>query len=427
MILYVIIILVLASFVFAFLGARTWHWGYVLLVEAIFLASVGAFIFAAEVVRINGVYRAQINKDEKQLADVTAEVDGLRNGSKDTAVLGRLRVGDNGAKMAEDADSIPSLEDMDHDLLIATRRRGRVWRNVTPAGVDPKTGNVKVTITSPTPAGIKGNSVLYLFEEGPPAQAGPNGPRGPQYLGEFNVTQAAGQSVSLTPTVPLEPSDFESKRLAASKGPWTMYETMPADSYEIYTGMTEDQLKQLLPKQSINEYIRHGKPATADDSPWRKVGYDDNGVQLPAEEMSKATKILYERRLRDYAAEIDDLLRRRIAMLADVDATKKDIDELTAAEDVGKKLQAFRTDERQKLTADLAGVTKEREAIEKHLAQVEQLLAKARELTNQEMARNRQMVAELAARQVHSQPANNNNGTSAPAKRPDSLALNRSK
>jgi hypothetical protein len=421
MILYIIIGLVLASFVFTFLGARTWHWGYVILVEAIFLASVGAFILAAEVVRINAVYRSQITKDEKQLADANADVDALRNGTKDGAVLGRLRAGETPAKMAEDADAIPSLEDMDHELLIETRRRGRVWRNVTPAGVDPKTGNVKVTITAPTPAGIKGNSVVYLFEEGPPQQAGPGGPRSPMFLGEFNVTQAAGQNVTLTPTVPLAPTDFESKRVAASKGPWTMYETMPADAYEIYAGMTEDQLKQLLPKQSVNEYLRHGKPATADDSPWRKVGYDDNG-QLPAEEMAKATKVLYERRLRDYSTEIDELLRRRINMLADIDATKKDIDELTAAEEVGKKLQAFRTDERQKLTTDLAGITKERDTIEKHLAQLQQLLAKARQLTVEAMARNQQMVAELSARQLHKQPANN--GTSAPAKRPD-LALNR--
>ena len=405
MILYVLIILVLASFVFAFLGARTWHWGYVLLVEAIFLASVGFFIFAAETLRINGVYRAQINKSEKELANLNADVDALRNGTKDGGVLNRLRAGETPAKMAEDADSIPSLEDMDHELLIATRRRGRVWRNVTPAGVDPKTGNVKITITSPTPAGIKGNSVVYLFEEGPPQQPGPNGPRSPQYLGEFNVVQAAGQSVTLTPTVPLQPTDPESRRVAASKGPWTMYETMPADRYEIYAGMTDDQLKQLLPKQSVNEFLKNGKPATADDDPWRKFGYDENGQQLPADQMAKATKILYERRLRDYAVEIDELLKRRISMLADVDAVKKDIDELTAAEEVGKKLQAFRTEERQKLATDLAGVTKEREAIEKHLAQVEQLLAKARQLTAETMAHNEQLVAELAARQLHTQPS----------------------
>jgi hypothetical protein len=425
--LYVLIILLLASFVFTFLGARTWHWGYVILVEAIFLASVGAFLLAAETLRINAVYRAQINKSQKEVDAATADVDALKNGTHDTAVLNRLRAGEPAAKIPEEADSIASLNELDHELLIATRRRGRVWRNVTPAGVDPKTGNVKVTITNPTPAGLKADTVLFVFEEGPPQPLDAKGiPHGPQYIGEFNVTQAGGQQVTLTPTIPLLPNDFEARRLATSKGPWVMYEIMPADRYEFYAGMKEDQLKQLLPKQSVNEYLRNGKEATADDSPWRKVGFDENGVQLPADQIGKATKVLYERRLRDYAAEIEELSRRHIAMLAEADAVNKDIAELTEAEDVAKKLQAFRTDERQKLTTDLAGVTKEREAIEKHLAQVEQLLAKARQLTADAIAHNRQLVAELTARQLPGQRPKNN-GTSSPVKRPEPLALSRSK
>ena len=397
-----------------------------ILVEAIFLASVGAFLLAAETLRINAVYRAEINKRQKEVDASTADIEALKSGTHDAAVLNRLRAGETPAKIPDEADSIASLNDMDHELLIATRRRGRVWRNVTPAGVDPKTGNVKVTITAPTPAGLKADTVLFLFEEGPPQPLDAKGaPHGPQYLGEFNVSQAAGQQVTLVPTIPLLPNDFEARRLAASKGPWIMYETMPTDRYEFYADLKEDQLKQLLPKQSVNEYLRHGKEATADDSPWRKVGFDENGVQLPADQIAKATKVLYQRRLRDYAAEIEELSRRHISMLAEADAVKKDIDELTAAEDVAKKLQAFRTEERQKLTADLAGVTKERETIEKHLAQVQQLLAKARQLTADTIAHNRQLVAELTARQLPAQQPKNN-GTSSPAKRPEPLALSRS-
>ncbi len=423
--LYVLIILLLASFVFTFLGARTWHWGYVILVEAIFLASVGAFLLAAETLRINAVYRAAINKSQKEVDATTADIEGLKSGTHDAGVLNRLRAGETPVKMPEDADHIASLNELDHELLIATRRRGRVWRDVKPAGVDPKTGNVKVTLANPNP-GLKAETVLFVFEEGPAQPLDAKGAsHGPQYIGEFNVSQAAGQQVTLVPTIPLLPNDFEARRLAASKGPWIMYETMPTDRYEFYADMKEDQLKQLLPKQSVNEYLRNGKEATADDSPWRKVGFDENGVQLPADQIGKATKVLYERRLRDYAAEIEELSRRHIAMLAEADAVKKDIDELTAAEDVAKKLQAFRTDERQKLTADLAGVTKEREAIEKHLAQVQQLLAKARQLTADAIAHNRQLVAELTARQLPAQQPKNN-GTSSPAKRPEPLALSRS-
>jgi hypothetical protein len=156
----------------------------------------------------------------------------------------------------------------------------------------------------------------------------------------------------------------------------------------------------LLPKKSVNEYIRDGKPATADDDPVRVVGFDENGKPLPPGDISKAAKKLYQRRLRDYAAEFDELARRRIAMATEADAIKKDIDRLTLAEDAAKKIQAFRENERTKLTSDLAGITKERTAIEKHLAEVNKLLARARQLTADLMSRNDQLAAELAARQL---------------------------
>ncbi len=297
---------------------------------------------------------------------------------------------------------------------------------MAPAGVDPKTGAVQANITAPTPAGIKPNTVVFLFEEGPPQPPAANGALvGPQYLGEFTVAQAAEQQVSLLPVQPIQPNDFEFRRLAASRGPWIMYETMPADRYEIFADMKEDQLQQMLPKQSVNEYLRNGKEATADDDPLRKVGIGEDEKPLPPDQIGAAVKVLYQRRLRDYAAEFDELARRRISMLAEIDAVKKDIEQLTAAEVVAKKLEAFRTDERQKLTTDLAGINKERQAIEQHLAQVEQLLAKARQLTADAMAHNRQLAAELAARQLRPRPAGN--GAGSPAKPPEPLALDRAK
>ena len=106
------------------------------------------------------------------------------------------------------------------------------------------------------------------------------------------------------PTQPIDPNDYELKRLAASRAPWVIYETMPMDRNELFAGMTEDQLKQLLPKQSVAEYLRHGKEATADDDPARKVGLDEEGKRLPADQIAKATKVLYQRRLRDYASNL---------------------------------------------------------------------------------------------------------------------------
>lgn len=459
MILYVLIVLILASFVFTFLGAKTWHWGYVLLVEAIFLATVGFFVLAAETLRINAVLRSQINKDEKALAIAEANLDALKNGTKDGAIIGRLRSLDPPVKIAEDAESIPSIATLDHEILVETRRRGRVWRHVMPAGIDQKTGAISVKFVAPpppatppaegaetgappaaapapaapapaavatSPPGLKANTVVFLFEDVPPQPAAPNGvPRSPQYLGEFTVAQAAGQQASLVPVQPWAPADFEYKRVATSRGPWIMYETMPMDNYETFAGLKEEQLKALLPKRSVAEYLRQGQAATDADDAFRKVALDADGKPVPPDKKEGIAKVVFQRRLRDYAMEFDEHFRRHVNTAAEIDAVKKDIAQLTAAEESGKKLQAYRTEERQKLTADLAGITKERQAIEQHLAQVNQLLAKARQLTADLMAKNRALTEELKAQQVG--VIINPTGSNVPAKRSEPLALGRAK
>ncbi len=397
-----------------------------LVVEAIFLATLGFFLLAAETVRINAVLRTQVNKTQEQLDTVAAQNDALKNGTSAATLVGQLSNQEPPVKTSKDEqgnDVIRSLADLDSKLLIATRRRGRVWKNVTPAApINAQTGAVTIAIPAPVPAGMTAQTVVYLFEDGPPQPPAAGGaPRGPQYLGQFIVAQVGPQQAMLQPVLPLD--EFERRRLASSRGPWIVYETMPMDRHEIFAGMSDKELKQKLPAQSVNEYLRDDKPATADDDPARVIGYDENGKRLPPGDLAKATKKVYQRRLRDYASEFDELARRRIIMLAQIDAVKKDIDRLTAAQDVAKKLQAFREDERQKLNGDLAGVTKEKEAIERHLAQIKQQLARARELTEQLLRKNSQMAAELAARQLRPHPPGG--GAATPARPAGPLALGR--
>src|SRR4029079_189950 len=87
MILYVLIGLALASFVIAFFSARTWHWGYVIVVELIFLATLGFFLLTSETVRINAVYRGQIKDYQKQLDKVDPQNDALQNGTNDGLII----------------------------------------------------------------------------------------------------------------------------------------------------------------------------------------------------------------------------------------------------------------------------------------------------------------------------------------------------
>jgi hypothetical protein len=423
MILYLLLALAVASFVVAFFSARTWHWGYVVVVELIFLSTLGFFILAAETVRINAVLRKKVNTDQAELDRVEAQNDALINGTNNTGIIGQLANTDPPAKVPEGAESIPSIEQLDHDLLIATRHRGKVWRNVkATAAANPQTGAVTVTLPSPLPA-VKQNEkvVVYAFEDPTKPSATPGKPGGGQYLGEFNATQTGPQQAKLEPVYLMD--DFERKRLAQSRDPWILYETMPLDRHDIFRGKTDQELQQKMPKQSVSEYTRDGKPSTADDDPLRVVGLDENDNRLPAADIGKATKKVYERRLRDYASEFDELARRRIILLTDIDALKKDLDRIAAAKKVADELQTFREGERQKLTTELAGINKEKDAISAHLAYINKILARARELTAQLEQSNEQLVAELAARQLRSRQPES--GAKPPAKPPAPLALGR--
>jgi hypothetical protein len=416
MILYLLLALAVASFVVAFFSARTWHWGYVVVVELIFLSTLGFFILAAETVRINAVLRKKVNTDQAALDRVEAQNDALQNGTNDGGIIGQLASTDPPAKVPEGAESIPSIEQLDHDLLIAIRHRGRVWRNVKPtAAANAQTGAVTVTLPSPLPA-VKQNEkvVVYAFEDPTKPSATPGKPGGGQYLGEFNATQTGPQQAKLEPVYLMD--DFERKRLAQSRDLWILYETMPLDRHEIFRGKEDPVLQQKLPKQSLSEYTRDGKPSNTDDDPLRVVGLDENDNRLPAADIGKATKRVYERRLRDYASEFDELARRRIVLLTDIDALKKDLDRIAAAKKVADELQTFRESERQKLTTELAGINKEKDAISQHLAHINKILARARELTAQLEQSNEQLVAELAARQLRSrQPESGSKSPSKPA------------
>ncbi len=389
-------VLVLASFVIAYLSARTWHWGHVLVVLGIFLSTVGFFILSAEVLRTNAVLRKQVNAKEKELATVTARNEALLRGSKDGGIINQLRGLE--VKIPEDAESIPSIAELDHKLKLQMQVRGRVWRKVANGGFNPQSGELKISVESPTPAGIKADSVVFLFEEGNPALPDPT--KGAQFLGEFRVTEATGQQATLQPLLELD--EFAARRLAGSRASWAMYETMPADRHEIFADMTEEQLKNILPPQSVNEFIRHGKEAGPDDSEWQKVGFDENGKRLDPKDIGKAAKVVYQRRLRDFALEFEELARQRAALLADISGLKQDNQRLVVSLASAKELQKFREAEVAKLNIELAGVRKERKAIEDHQKLVQQQLANAEKLLAETLRLNSQMAQELAARQGRS-------------------------
>jgi hypothetical protein len=389
----VILLLFIASLVAAYFASRYWHWAHVTLVVFIFLAAVGYFVLAAEVLRINAVLRKQANDLEAQLAQAKSNIDALDRGSKSTQVINQLLGLE--VHIPEEAEEVPSTSELEHRLYLVTRLRGRVWRKVAPAGFDPQTGTVKVTVESPQPSGIEPGRIMFLFEDGPPAHPDPT--QGPQYLGEFRVTDAAAQQVTLVTVNELD--GVEKERLARSPGNWALYESMPVDQLDLFAGKNADELRKLLPEASVEEYIRQGTPAGPDDDEWHVVGYDEEGNLLGPNDIGKAVKKVYQRRLRDYATEFGELNRQRVMLMASVAGVTEDNARLKAAQASAEKLSAFREEEIRKLNVDLAGVTKERALIEKHLATVEQQLATTRKLLDQAIAENRRLSDDLTRRE----------------------------
>lgn len=397
----VILVLFIASLVAAYFASRYWHWAHVTLVVFIFLSAVLYFVLAAGVLQYNAAFRKQVNELQAQLAQTNDQIEALRTGTKNTQLLNQMR-GIPGAtegselQIADEAEELLSIGQLEHKLHLVTRLRGRVWRKVAPAGFDPQTGTVKVTIAAPTPSGLEPGRILFLFEDGPPAHPEPT--EGPQYLGEFRVTEVTGQVATLVTVNKLD--DVELKRLANSPGNWAMYETMPVDEVELFAGMSADELRKLLPEASVEEYIRQGTPAGPDDDEWHVVGFDEEGNQLGPNDIGKAVKKTYQRRLRDYATEFAELNRHRVMLLASVAAVTEDNARLKTALASAEKLGAFREEEIRKLKNDLAGVEKERTIIEQHLATVQQQLATTRKLLNEAIAENRRLADDMARREA---------------------------
>ena len=133
-------------------------------------------------------------------------------------------------------------------------------------------------------------SIVYGFAENTIRESGYMLPV--FYLGEFRVTQAAGDSMTLVPTRPLDPPQLQ----AANNAPrWALYELMPVDSHEafvaegsvpddkeIFGRIDADLVNQLLggsvPQEVLDAYLRDGTVARSDDPPathWIRVTFTE--------------------------------------------------------------------------------------------------------------------------------------------------------
>ncbi len=369
----VLAIVLLLGLVSVFLSAKNWHWSQFVLILFIMLTSVGFLILAAETMRIHRGLRAKLPQMEADLARLELSNEQLLRGVQD------------------DQAGIVQLE---HRLQMLTRERGRAWRQVAPAGALNEKGQIAVAIANPKPHGLDAETIVYLFESGNADPANPS--EGRQFLGEFKVVESRDTGVVLEPMQLLDQRTGE--RLARSEGPWSLYESMPSDRYKTFADMDEAELRKRLPAAIVEEYLRHGQPATADDDPHDVIGFDENDQRLGPNEMNKAVKKVYNRPLRDYSYLFSELSRQKAVLLAKRDALIEDNAKWTAALASAEKLGEFREQEIKLLQEDLAGMKQDHEAIENHLKAVNLSLKNAHELIDSLLAENSSLAARLAAR-----------------------------
>lgn len=400
MVLILLAVLLLASFVACYFSAKYWHWSHVLLVEMLFLSAVGYFLCAAEYTRIRQVYGKQLADAQKQLDDTLPLVEALKRGTRDEAIISRL---ENEFEIVPVYDEViegrmVSTDELARELAIVTRTRGRVWRDVQTTRLDPATMTVTLTIPFPKPHGITQDSIVYVFEQGPAPQVGQPGP---QYIGEMRVLNVTGEQINVTPTTSLD--ERAATRLANTRAPWIIYENMPPDQHpdgtlELFAGATEEELRKWLPPESVEEYIRHGSPRQADDDEFHIAGFDTSGNPVGPEDWDNDTVFRYRRPLRDYNYIFDELDKRLVELTADRNALMEDNDQLVRSNKSAQLVQNAYREMQSKLTFDLEGVTRDRQAIEAHHSQVQTQLSNARQLLSATQAENLEMVEELLSR-----------------------------
>jgi hypothetical protein len=156
--------------------------------------------------------------------------------------------------------------------------------------VDPAAPPMPMPMPMPEPPpppvsaghGILEKDILYAFKE---VDTGA-GFKAPQfYLGEFYVTAVTPDSITVAPLFTLAPE--QAQEVAAGNATWMLFETCPIDTYEIFAGLSAQDIGQyiqqaetgLAPEEYaalINTFVQDGQPAPDNTPPenlWSEVKF----------------------------------------------------------------------------------------------------------------------------------------------------------
>ncbi len=332
-------LMVLASFYVAYMSAKTWQIYQVVLVVFVFLGAVVFFNMAALTLATHRAWRTAVIQRETELAAVTKQTQEiLGNGAVDSA-----------------GQPPKGIRQLKQEVQKLAMDRGGVLYDVAVGGV--KNGVVDLTLKSPE-HGLVPNAVLFAFDEAKFEAGG-------RYQGEFKVV-AVGEgekanTVQVAPNLPL--TETQSQRLAASKGPWTLYTTMPIDDVAVFANLDDKTKSALLPPASLSEYAAP------------------------------------DRKLRDYELLFHDNYIQRSLLSDDISRITSNIDRTTADVKEATGEIAYRETEKGSLQADLEKFRYEQTAIAAYQKTLELLFARVRGSLKSKFVENKQFAAELTADQ----------------------------
>ncbi|HOM17989.1 MAG TPA: hypothetical protein PLQ00_11715 [Thermoguttaceae bacterium] len=334
-------------------------WNKVLL-GFIFLLSLGFFYMAARTLKTHQVWRESAQKYEQAIRQTlkgplsSEEISGEMLGLVAKGTLSPYNetiqeiLQETEAVREGEQKSLRSLRAaLDRELFM----RGRVWRDVRPAKrpTEPnEKGEFELMVDMASEQHqLTDKMVLYLFEEKLAQDGG-------RYLGEFRVSGVGGKQVTLNPAKKMDQEEYN--RLVKSSGPWVIYERLPMDRHDLFEGLSEQDLKAMMPS-AYQEILRHGQPAKADDPPECVV----DGK--------------YQRPLIDFALALNHAHIRRSQLIDLKKAAERDKEMIDKALAVAQAQQKVYEQQKEEAEKALKQMESERNAAAAHLKEVEERLA----------------------------------------------------
>ncbi len=329
---------ILASFVVAYMSARTWQIYQVVLVELLFLSAVGFFYLSARTLATHNAWRSVVNREKANLEQLQTDTKIIQEG---------------GPPNADGVADPPGIRQLRQELKKVAVERGGVIYEVAAAPGDA--GALNLTLKS-AGHGLLPGSIVFAFSETPYQEGG-------RYLGEFKVTAVDEDATKVQVVSNLPLTESQAARLAAVAGNVTLYMRMPIDDPEFFAALDDATRQGLLPTGSVQEF------AQAD------------------------------RTLRDYELYFRQHYVQRTLLNDAIRKLTSNIERIEAATAEAEKEAQYRQEEKTGLASDLQQFEGERDAIAAYQTSLEAAYKQVLDSLKNTYLANRNMAAQLTESQ----------------------------